>query len=370
MKIICNRIELLEALMGVSKAVSAKSTIPALEGILLQFSGTIMTLTAYDLELSITTTISAEIEDPFDIVINAKLFIDMVRKMESESVTLQVGNDLRTVVRGGNSRFSMLSIQASDFPELSYPEEESRLSIPGNILKEMIDKTLYAVSNNNQKPVHTGTKFIIENDTLTLVSVDGFRLAMCKKEGLSFDTYMSFVVPARTLAEISHLTGDVEDKIEISMARRYAVFNLPGYKLMTRLLEGDFLDYTKSIPENNKTRIRIVVQPFFDSVERASLIITDRFKSPLRMRFENGCVNISCSTPQGNANEVVDCMIEGDDIEIGFNNKYIMDALRYSGCEELFLEMSTSITPVKILPVESTCDFLYLILPVRIKAGE
>ena len=370
MKLTCNRPELLAALLGISKAVSPKSTIPALEGILFKCSAYNLTLTAYDLELSITTVISADIEDPMDLVLNAKLLIEMIRKMESDIVTIQVGSDLRTTVRGGTARFVILGIPADDFPELTYPEEENRLSIPCGVLKAMIDKTLYAVATNDQKPVHTGTKFVIDGQSLTLVSVDGYRLAMSFRDDQSFNVFMSFVVPARTLAELSRLIGDREENVELSTARRYAVFQIPGYTIMTRLLEGEFLDYTKSIPESFRTRVRIYVDAFHDAVERASLMISERFKSPLRMRFENGCVTISCSTPLGNSNDVVDCLIEGEDIEIGFNSKYILDALRNSGCEELLLEMNTPTTPVKILPVDPEDRFLFLVLPIRISVSE
>ena len=370
MKLTCNRPELLAALLGISKAVSPKSTIPALEEILFKCGTYNLTLTAYDLELSITTVISAEIEEPMDLVLNAKLFVEMIRKMESDIVTIQVGSDLRTTVRGGTARFTILGMPAEDFPELTYPEEENKLTIPCGVLKTMIDKTLYAVATNDQKPVHTGTKFVIDSQSLTLVSVDGYRLAMSYKDEQTFNTSMSFVVPARTLAELSRLIGEGEENVELSTARRYAVFQIQGYTIMTRLLEGEFLDYTKSIPETFRTRIRIAVGPFHDAVERASLMISERFKSPLRMRFENGCVTISCSTPLGNSNDVVDCLIEGEDIEIGFNSKYILDALRNSGCDELFFEMNTPTTPVKILPIDSDDLFVFLILPVRISASE
>jgi len=370
MKLTCNRSELLDALQGVSRAVSTKSTIPALEGILFKCNGYTVTLTAYDLELAIVTTISAEIEDPLDLVINARLFIDMIRKMESDTVVLQTGTDLRLSVRGGNSRFNILGMPAADFPELVFPEADNRITVPCNVLRDMIGKTLYAVSTNDQKPVHTGTKFIFENDSLTLASVDGFRLALARSAGRTAENDSSFVVPGRTLSEISHLIGDSESTVEISTARRYAIFTIPEYTVVTRLLEGDFLDFSKSIPTGYTTRIRVKVQSFYDAVERAALIISDRFRSPLRMRFEDQTISISCSTPLGNSHDVVDCSIEGDAVEIGFNNKYILEALRYSGSEEVFMELSGALSPVKLLPVDGSDAFLFLILPVRIKANE
>jgi DNA polymerase-3 subunit beta len=369
MKINCDRGELLDSLLGVSRAVSAKSSIPAIEGILFKCTRYLVMLTAYDLEIGITTSIPAEVEEPGDIVINAKLLIEMVRKIESENVSIEVDSDLRVTITGNQARFTIMGIPPGDFPEIPSPEPENTLTVEGKALKNMIGKTIYAVSTSDQKPVHNGTKFVISDGELTLVSVDGYRLAICRNEGSRYAGENSFVVPAKTLNEVSKLVGDDEDEVSIGTARRYAVFRLPRYTIVTRLLEGDFLDYKKSIPAGYKTRARIYVNSLYDSVERASLIINDRFKSPIRMRFEENSVEVSCSTALGNAQDEFACELEGEAVEIGFNNRYILEALRYSGAEELYIELNGPISPIKIVPVSGD-EFLFLVLPVRIKTNE
>lgn len=365
MRIVCDRAEMLDALTGVSKAVSAKSSIPAIEGILFRCTNYVVTLTAYDLEIGITTSLQADISDPGELVIPARLLIEMVKKLDADTVTIETGDDLKVTIRGNATQFNIMGIPASDFPEMPAPEADDTLTLKGDMLRDMIGKTIYAVSTSDQKPVHTGTKFVIEDGSLTLVSVDGYRLAVCRHTG-DFSARPGFVIPAKTLAEVSRLIGDSEEDVTIDTARRIAVFKFGAYTVVTRLLEGDFLDYAKSIPAGNKTRVRINVASLFDAVERASLIINDRFKSPIRMSFEDNNLTVTCATALGNAYDELPCEVEGEAVEIGFNNRYVLDALRYCGEEEVFLELSGPLSPMKVVPTEGD-GFLFLVLPVRIK---
>ena len=365
MKIICKRGDLISAVSGVSRAVSMKSSIPSLEGILVKTEENSVNLTGYDLEMGITTSITAKVEDPGEVVINARLFSDVIRKVTGEDILIESNERANVEVICGITKFIFTGIPASDFPELPSPDTETALSISGNYIKEMIERTIFAVAQDNQKPVHTGTKFFIEKDNLKLVSVDGYRLAVCQKS-INNSQERSFVVPAKTLSEVSRLIGDNEELVYISTAKRYAVFFLKNYTIVTRLLEGDFLDYNRAIPEGYKTRVKIDVDLLFDAVERASLIITDRFRSPVRLKFENDTISINCVTTIGSAYDELPANIFGNDVEIGFNNRYILDALRHCGVKEVFLEINEPTSPMKIVPIEGD-DFLFLVLPVRIK---
>ncbi len=366
MKLVCNRTELVEVLNGVSKAVSAKSSIPALEGILFKAAKDEVLLTAYDLEIGIITAFHAQVDEEGDIVLNARLLTDMVRKIDADTVSIETDSDLKVVIKGGITKFNFIGMPASDYPEMPIPDTSSTLSVRGFDLKEMIAKTIYAVSASDQKPVHTGTKFIIDEGGLTLVSVDGYRLAVCTRTEIGRFENKSFIVPGKTLSEVSKLIGDSEDDVTIGTERRYAVFKLNNYTVVTRLLEGDFLDYKKSIPDGYRTRVKIDVRMMSDSIDRASLIINDRFKSPIRFYFEDNRVTLNCATALGNAYDEIPCEMEGEAVEIGFNNKYMLDALRNSGCDEVVLEISGSGAPMKVLPDEGD-DFIFLVLPVRIK---
>lgn len=368
MKIVCDRTELLEVLSGVSKAVSSKSSIPAIEGILFKAADDTVTMTGYDLEIGIIASMDAQVDEPGEIVLGARLLCDIVRKVESDTVTIETDADLKVVVRGGITKFNFIGIPASDFPEMPIPDTDSTLTLSGAQLREMIGKTIYAVSASDQKPVHTGTKFMIDEEGLTLVSVDGYRLAVCTRiENVVANTFKSFIVPGKTLSEVSKLIGDSEDDVSIGTARRYAVFTLGSYTVVTRLLEGDFLDYKKSIPPEWRTRVTIDVRAMVDAIDRASLIISDRFKSPIRFNFDDGRVTLTCTTATGTSYDEIPCAIEGESVEIGFNNRYMLDALRYSGCDEIVFEINGPGAPMKVLPPEGS-DFLFLVLPVRIKS--
>lgn len=366
MNIRCDRQELFSAIAGVSRAVAGKSSIAAIEGILLQAEGGRLRLTGYDLEMGIVTDIEAAVESPGDIVINARLFSEMIKKLESDEVLIESDDQHRVRVKGGITEYNFGGIAAEDFPEMPEPSADTMLVIEGKQLKEMIDRTLYAVSQSVQKPVHTGTKFIMEPNKLTLVSVDGYRLAICKKDLLN-QSDGSFVVPAKTLSEIAKLIGDKDGEIKIGTARRQGVFWLDGYTVVTRLLEGDFLDYNRAIPQGFETKVTIDVGEFSAAVERAALFVTDNYLSPIRLKFEEGMASITCSTAVGDAFDEMKVNMEGQPVEIGFNNRYILDALRNSGKTELVFELSGPTQPMKVYPTDGD-ELLFLVLPVRIKA--
>lgn len=367
MKMKCDRSALLEAVNGVSRAVSAKSSMPALEGIKFKCGYDGVVLTAFDLEIGIITELDADVEEPGEIVITARLLGDMLRKIDGDSVEITSSPDLKVTVRSGITVFNFIGIPASDFPELPIPDTDNTLAIKSCALRDMINKTLYAVSTTDQKPVHTGTKFIIENDELTMVSVDGYRLAIARSTGASLLETKSFIVPGKTLGEISKLMGDSDEEITVGTARRSAVFRLGQYTVVSRLLEGDFLDYRKAIPPECKMRVKIAVKDFADAIERVSLIINDRFKSPVRLIFSNNRLTMTCKTALGSSYDEIECTTEGEgEMEIGFNNRYLLDALRYSGLAEVVLEIASPTSPMKMVPVEGN-DFLFLVLPVRIK---
>ncbi len=366
MKITCSQQELYQALSDVSRAVAGKSAIPAIEGILLTAKDKKLTLTAYDLEIGIITNIQATIKQEGSVVINAKLFIDMIRKIDSENVIIEADDGYKVLIKGNITKFNFSGISPEDFPELPNMNSEQNLLINSCKLKEMIEYTLYAVSINDQKPVHMGSKFFLEKDKMTIVSVDGYRLAVCERP-VDNENERNFVVPAKTLSEVSKIIGEKDETIEIGTAKRYGVFKIGEYTILTRLLEGDFIDYKKTIPAIGKSKIKINVSTLISSVERASLLITDRLKSPIKIKFENNMAIVTCKTSLGDAYDELDAEIIGEPVEIGFNNRYIIEALRNSKKEEIIFEIGTPITPMKVYPVDSN-DFLYLVLPVRIKS--
>ena len=364
MNIVCDKTLLSSAIDGVSKAVTLRSSIPALEGILMKADGFQLTLTGYDLEMGITTTIEANVREPGEIVLSAKLLGDMVRRLPSGDVTISTNDSGNATVKGGVAEFDILAMSASDYPDLPNPSADHTLTIKASTLQDMIDKTLYAVSQDDKKPAHTGELFSIEPDKLTVVALDGYRLAIVERP-IQADKSIHIIIPAKTLTEVNKLLHDPDEDVRISANRRFVVFNFGNYTILSRLIEGEFLNYANVIPNGCKTKVVLETRDFIETIERASLIITERLKNPLRIMFDNK-VTVRCQTNLGKVVDEFQATIEGDSVEIGFNNRYLLDALRNSRCEKVIMEMSGPLSPVKILPAEGE-DFTYLVLPVRFK---
>ena len=367
MKINCNKDELFSVISNVSRAVSAKSTLTALEGILLRAKGDKLYLSAYDLDMGMSSSIEARVHEEGEIVLTAKLFVDMVRRMAGEDVCIESDEKLLTQIKSGLSEFTILGIPAEEFPELPQVGDSAVFQLPQNMLKSMVDQTLFAIATNDAKPVHTGSLFEFENGILNVVSVDGFRLAL-RREKVACEEDLSFVVPGKTLSEISKLLDDDEEtNVDISASHKHIIFQVNGYSVVSRLLEGEFLDYKAAIPPTTASTVTVNKRSFMESIERTSLLISDRLKSPLRVKFEDGSIKMSCSTAIGKAYDELDCKMEGAGVEMGFNNRYLIDALRASDCDEVKLEISGALSPMKIVPLSGD-HFLFLVLPVRLKA--
>ena len=367
MNIVCDKSLLSAAIDGVAKAVTLRSSIAVLEGILLKAEGFQLTLTGYDLEMSITKTIEANVRETGEIVLNAKLLGDVIHRMPAGDIYLSVDDAGKATIRGGVAQFEIQTMYAGDYPDLpNGAAEEKTLSLPAGVLRDMIDRTLYAVSQDDKKPAHTGELFEILPDRLTVVALDGYRLAIVERP-VAATKDIRIIIPAKTMTEVLHLLpADPEEEVHLFANRRYAVFKTNGYTIMSRLIEGEFLNYRNVIPEGYRTRVTVDCRDFIETIERTSLIITERMKNPLRVLFESGHVTVRCQTNLGRVVDEFDAKSEGEDVEIGFNNRYLLDALRNADCEQVVFEISGPLSPVKILPTEGNA-FTYLVLPVRFK---
>lgn len=365
MKIICDKALLTEAVANVSRAVSAKNTVAALEGILIKAYGGSVQLTGYDLDLAITTSITADVIKEGELVLTAKILLDMIRRMPHNSVTIDCDEKLLTQVQGGSTEYTILGIPAQEFPELPSVTQGDSVSVEKTTLKNMIDQTLFAAATTDSKPAHMGARFDIEETSMNVVAVDGFRLAL-RHEPLKASGAYHFTVPSKSLQEVSKLIKEDEGKIEMQISRRHISFQIGEYCMVSRLIEGEFLDYKAAIPNAGKTMVRISAKELVSSIERTSLLISDAVKSPLRMRFAGNAVELSCATSLGKAHDEITCEMQGEEVEIGFNSRYLLDALKASGCDVLRIELNGPFSPVKILPLEGE-DFVFLVLPVRLK---
>lgn len=365
MKFVCEKNTLLDAVSKVGRAVAGKSVHPSLEGVLLKADNAALSLSGYDLELGITTRIEAEVSEPGSIVLSAKLFADIVRRLPNDEVEVTVDDKLNVYIESGKSNFHILGISASEYPELPTVDEGVGFTLPQSTLGSMIRQTIFAVSQNDSRPVHKGILFEMEDNTLRLVAVDGSRLALrCEK--ISTAEEMKFVIPGKTLLEVMKLLNDEDTPVSLAVGRRHVVMEINGYAVISRLLEGEFLSYKKAIPADFSTVIRVKTRDLMDGVDRASLVINDYLKSPLVCCFDNGEVKLSCTTSMGSVSDSLSAQVDGEAVEIGFNSRYVMDALRNTECDEVRIEVKGALSPMKILPVEGD-SFLFMVLPVRLK---
>lgn len=368
MKFSCEKALLQAAIAITSRAVAQKSTIPALEGILVEADQSLR-LTGYNLETGIRTIVPAEIRQTGSMILSSRLFGEIIRKMPDDVVTFSAEGYMVNI-KCGMSEFNIMGTDPEDFPDLPTVEYKSSILLPERALKSMIGQTLFAVSDNESRPIHTGSLFEVDGTSLTVVSVDGFRLAMRRENLAQEHSPFSFVVPGAALGEVEKICRDSEDLAEINMGSRHVLFKLGDTVVVSRRLEGEFLAWKQAIPQNNPIVVEGETRALLQAIDRVSLIISDKLKSPLRCVFGSGELSITTRTAIGDAYDCCPITGDGGGLEIGFNNEYMMDALKAVSSDKIKLELSTGVSPCVIVPAEGEETFLYMVLPVRLRAGE
>jgi DNA polymerase III, beta subunit len=370
MKIVCEKEKILKAINSVTKAVASKTTMPILEGILIQTNDKEVKLTTYDLEIGIEYIIDADVVEQGATVVNAIMFSEIIRKLPDTEINISLNEKNLLVIECEGSLYKLATMNPEEFPELPQINVENSIDIEQNVLKEMIRKTIFAVSNEENRPIFTGCLFEIKNNKLNVVAVDGFRLAWKSKFLQNSSNDFTAVIPGRTLNEVNKIILDSFDNIKIGVAKNQALFEMENCKLVTRLLDGEFLNYASVIPENWETRVRVNKNALQNCFERISLIsassIEKEKKYPVKVSVDIGKVTISCTNQTGDAKEEMYVSTEGQNLEAGFNPKYFLDALRAIDDEEIFVDFGTSISPCIIRPVDDG-DYIYMILPIRLK---
>ena len=368
MKFSCEKALLSAAVAAASRAVAAKSSIPAMEGILIE-AGDRLRLTGYNLETGIQATVPAEILEKGSLVLSARLFGEIVRKMPDDMVVFS-SSGYTVNIKCGLSEFNILGTDPEEFPELPSVDQQNALVLSQPTMRSMISQTLFAVSDNESRPIHTGSLFDVDESGLTVVSVDGYRLALRHEpiEERQSNACFSFVVPGSALSEVEKICAG-EDAVSVAQGARHIQFQAGDTVLVCRRLEGEFLAYKNAIPRNNTIKIEGDAHTLLQSIERVSLIISDKLKSPLRCVFGDGMLSITTKTGIGDAADQCPITGDGQGLEIGFNNKYLMDALKAAPADRLRLEFTSGVAPCVILPAEGEENFVYMVLPVRLKAN-
>ena len=370
MKFSCEKLLLQNAVNTASRAVAAKSSIPALEGLLLTCGNENLTVSGYNMQTGIRTRFPVEAAEEGELVVNARLIGEILRRLPDDVVTFTADDKFLIHLSCGDADFDIMGLSAADFPELPEVEEKYAVQIAEKTLKSMIQQTSFAVSTNEARPVHMGSLFEVSAAGLTVVSVDGFRLALRKEplekiEGGAF----SFVAPGTALNEVERICEEIDETVTITLGQRHILFEVGETELICRRLEGEFLDYKNAIPRRNPINIVLDTKTMLQSLERVSVVISEKLKSPVRCIFEDDKVTMSAKTASGDAKDICRITGDGQGLEIGFNNRYLMDALRYAPADTVKMELNTGISPAIIVPVEGEENFLYMVLPVRLKAN-
>lgn len=371
MKFSCEKALLQAAISTTSRATAPKSSIPALEGILLE-AGEELRLTGYNLETGIRTVVPAEVKEGGSLVLSARLFGDIIRRLPDDVVTFST-EGLTVHIECGVSQFHIQGIDPEEFPELPDVEGQNDLILPRVTLGDMISRTIFAVSNNDGRPILTGSLFEVVGDLLTVVSVDGQRLALRREklENAPGRDY-SFVVPGVALGEVRNICGDSDEPVSIITGARHILFRMGSTLVVTRRLEGEFLNYRQSISWKSDIRLEVNVRQLMTSIDRVSLILQENSKNPLRCIVGEGCIYLSSVTAIGNASDQCPVSGSGNDLHIGFNHRFMMDALKAVPAEEARLLMGTPSTPCIIVPTDAPDgeeSFLFMVLPVRMSAS-
>ena len=372
MKIICEKEKLLKGINSVVRGVASKTTMPILEGILMQTNGNLLKLTTYDLELGIEYIIECDVKEEGNTVVNATMFSEIIRKLPDTEIKIELNNNL-LVIECEGSLYKLSTMNPMEFPELPKIQVENSVEIDQRLLKNMIRKTIFAVSMEENRPIFTGCLFEIKNNKLNVVAIDGFRMGWVSSNLNKETNNFKAVIPGKTLNEVNKIILDSFDNIKIGVSKNQAIFEMENCKIVTRLLEGEFLNYASVIPSNWETRTLINKNNLQGCFERVSLIsassIEKEKKYPVKISIDAGKILISCTNQTGDAKEEIYTTPEGKTLEIGVNPKYFLDALKVIEDEEVYIDFGTNISPCVIKPVveDNENNYTYMILPIRMK---
>lgn len=367
MKIICNQ-KLLANKIGIAqKAISSKTTLELLKGILLCAKGDQLTLTGYDLEIGIETYTQAEVVQEGEIVVNARLFGDIIRKLPDSFVEIETDAENNVYINCLSSRFKIKGDSAKEFPKLPDVNENELYNIPQDLLKNMIKQTVFAISQDQTKPVLMGELLEIVDGNISLVAIDGYRLAVrsCSVDNISNN--IKVIIPGKTLNDVNSLLSSEED-VRVGFDDKNAIFMINETKIITRLLEGDFIDYKKLLPREHNSKVKLKTKDLLNSIERASLLSQSEKNNLIKLSIRDKVMAITSNTDKGNVYEEVNLELEGDYLDIAFNSRYFLEGLKNIDSEEIFIEFTTNVNPCIIKPVDGV-KYTYLLLPVRISSN-
>lgn len=366
MHVVCQKNILLGGVNTVLKAVSTRTTLPILQCILLDAHENEFKLVGNDLELGIESTLKSEVVESGNIAIDARIFSEIVKKLPDSEVHIKVDEHQLMTITCEKSEFNIPGQPGNEFIQLPQITKNRPLVISQNVLREMIHQTIFSIAIEEIRPILTGELFEIKNNCLNIVSVDGYRVSIRQKElEQDFDD-ISVVIPGKTLSEIQKiLSSDEESEVAIYFTDKHILFEMNSSIIVSRLLEGDFPKYDQIFSSDYETLIKIERKPMLQSIERAALIARESKKSPIKFQITSSTLIISSNTDLGKVHEEMDIQREGNELEIAFNPRYLIDALKVIEDDEVQLTFTTSLNPC-IIKDQVNEQYKYLVLPIRL----
>ena len=365
MKIYCHGLDLSDAVLKVVKAVPSKKVIPVLEGIKLKAEGNSLTITATDLELSIEKSIVADVKIEGEAVVPGKFFAEFVKKLTNEQIEIDTTEKNVMKIKYMDSKGELQCLNVDEYPPVKQVESDVYFTINQKAFRDVLNKTVFSAATDDIRPILKGCLLEIENNVLKVVALDGFRLACAKKEIASSVEKTSFIVSARSLSEISKLLDDEDKNVTIYVESNFMMVDIDHTKVITRLMDGEFIQYKKIIPPDFISTATVNKGQLENGLDRASLVSRGDKNNLIKFEVKEKMMAISSSSEIGTINENVVISLSGKDLSVGFNARYITEAIRAIGDEFIKMNFTSSTSPCVITAAESD-EYLYLILPVKI----
>ncbi len=365
MKISCLKSNLLQGINIVSKAVSSKTTHPILSCIYIEAENGNVKLTANDMEIGIETFVDANVINEGKVAIEAKLFSDIVRKLPDSEIFIDTTDEYKTTIKCEKAKFTIPGKSGEDFPSLPVVAKNKAISISQFVLKDIINQTIFSISDNENNKLMTGELFEVNNNKLSVVSLDGHRISIRNVELKGNNSNIKVVVPGKSLLDISKIiSGGIEDMVNIYFTDNNILFEFDNTKVISRLIEGEYFRISHMLSVDYQIKIQINKKEFLDCIDRASLFIKDSDKKPIKLTIEDNVMQLKIDSLIGSMNEEIDITKEGNNLIIGFNPKFLMDAIRVIDDENINIYMNNTKSPCIIKDDEES--YTYLILPMGI----
>lgn len=381
MKVIFDRKKIINAVAPLMSAVANRNTITAIEGILIDASEEdSCVLTTYDMEKGVRNKVEADVSERGNCIINAQKFFQIIKVMEGDEITLSVDDKLLVEITSEKSSFQLHALPGSDFPNLPRLMGDRGFMISRGILKKMLSKTEHAIAVNDQRAVLNGCLFKIAGNKITLVSCDSYKLAKCSTvceldnkntDGKELD--LSFIVPGKTLAELMRLISDEDEKISIILSLKHVIFKIDDLYFFSRLIDSEYIDYERVISKNHQIFVEADTEAVKGALDRAALVTEDKIagnvRSHVKLNFNGGILEVSSVSATGKVYDEIPIAHEGENIEIGFNNRYLIDTLAACDTEKIKISLSSPLMSINIEPIDlpEGEEDLFMVLPLRMR---